>query len=1101
MRSETYVAPRRVIHLIKRSALLIVATLLMSAAVPFGLAGAAVQTTATLLGTVTDQQGAVIPGAAVKAQNVSTGLSRAVTTDEQGHYTIAFLPVGTYTITIEKHGFAPGTVADVVLQIDQRARVDITLVIAGSTETVDVNARAPLINSVSSDIGAVIENTRIVELPLNGRQFIELAFLTAGATSAATKGGTASSLQLAGPMVSVNGARANQNEFTLDGVTITDNLFNTINMSPSVDAIQEFKVQSGLYSAESGHRGGAHVNIILKSGTNDLHGSLFYFLRDEALDAKNFFDAPDQPIPPFSQDQFGFTLGGPIKKNRLFYFGSYEGVRIDQAITAVSSVPPAALRNGDFSGLAAITDPLTGQPFPGNVIPANRIDPVAKAILDFVPLPNGPGLAGNLVSAPQLTNDQNQFNIKIDHRLSEKDSYFGRFSFSNARLFDPFVRNLAIPTLFGPPGFGRETAIRTRNLALSYTRIISSSTINEVKFGFNRTAGGEGGENNEVDFGALAGVIGISRNPNDFGVPRVVTGVFGDFGDNTFFQTFTNNAFQVTDSLMHTKGAHSIRVGGELRRYQNLGSLPQFVRGTFGFNGQYTGNAFADFLLGFPATLQGARGESLAYTRAIGLAGYFQDDWRVTSKLTLNLGVRYEYTTPPVDKFNRIGNFDFQTGKLVIASKDGKIAPGPFTDFVNNNPDLFETSEEAGWPRSLIDPDRNNIAPRIGFAYSPLASNRVAIRGGYGVFYDQFNFLIPLVLANNMPFYNTVFINNTRPLPTLDMATGLATATPTLSPFAVERDFDMGTIQQWGLNIQTQITGSLMAEVGYIGSHGENLSRIKVGNQADPGPGSVASRRPFPAFGDLNLQADSAYSNYHGLSLRLEQRLSRGLSFNLIYTLASSFDTNSMNSTLASETSRPQNSNAPEELEYGPSAFNSRHRFVTSFVYQLPFGPGQTYLNSAGGLLGNLIGGWLVTGIVTHESGKPFSVTSNADSAGIGSRFQRPDVIRNPNLPPSERTPERWFDPQAFVAPPAGSFGSSGRNILIGPSFNNFDFSLIKHINLNERHRFEFRAEFFNLFNHPNLDVPVRIFGSPSLGRILTAGFPRQIQFGLKYIF
>jgi hypothetical protein len=1058
------------------------------------------QTTATLSGTVSDDSGALIPGATVTARNAEIGLTRTTGTDEHGSYTVSSLPVGSYTLMAGKQGFAKKTLSGIVLQIDQKAHVDITLSVAEAAEVVTVNSEAPLVNTTTSDLGNVIENKRIVELPLNGRQFVELALLTVGASSGATKGGTATAFQLAGPMVSVNGARPNQNEFTLDGVSITDNLFNTISMSPSVDAIQEFKVQSGLYSAESGSRGGAQVNILLKSGTNAFHGSVFHFLRNEVLDAKNYFDRADQPIPPFKQNQFGFTLGGPIRKNQTFIFGNYEGLRVRQAITAVSSVPPEKLRLGDFSGLAAIRDPFTGAPFQGNVIPAGRIDPLSRAILAKVPLPNLPGLGSNLVSAPILTNDQDQFNVKMDHRISQKDSLSGRFSYSEASVFDPFIRNVATPTLFGPPGFGKGVLISGRNAVISHTRIINNSLINEFRFGYNRSAGGESGENNEADFAGDNGILGVSRNPVDFGIPRISTGVFGDFGDNAFFTRFANNSFQFIDSVLYTKGLHMMRMGGEVRRFQNRGSLPIFTRGFYILSGQYTGNAFADFLLGFPSAMQGARGDSLNYDRTTSTSVYFQDDWRVSKNLTLNLGLRYEYMSPPIDKFNRIANFDFVTGKMVIASENGWIAEGPFSSFVANNPALFTTSEEAGWPRSLIDPDRNNLAPRIGFAYAPFGNQEVSIRGGYGVFYDQYNFLIPLVLSNNMPFFNAVFISNTSPIPTLNMRTGLAGASPTLSPFVVDRSFKLATIQQWGLNIQKQLPGSLVVEVGYIGSHGRNLSGQKTGNESRPGPGSIVSRRPFPAFGEMNRQSSSAFSNYHSGIFKLEKRFSQGLSFNVGYTFSNSLDTGSMNSTTANETTRPQDSNAPERAEYGRSSFNSRHRLVSSFVYELPFGPGKRFFETDGALA-KLIGGWMITGIVTHESGKPFTVNSNADRAGIGTRFQKPDVIRDPNLPGDERTPQRWFDTGAFVNPPVGQFGNAGRNIVIGPAYDNVDFSVIKYIALSERHRIEFRTEFFNLLNHPNLDIPVRIFGSPSFGQISTASFSRQIQFGLKYQF
>jgi Carboxypeptidase regulatory-like domain len=1063
---------------------------------------AVAQTTATLSGTASDEAGAVLPGAVVTLKNVETGLTRTAKTNDQGLYTVSFLPVGTYSLTVEHQGFQGKTLSGIILQVDQKARVDITLSVAATAATVTVNAEAPLVNTASSDLGEVIENKRIVDLPLNGRQFSQLILLTAGATSGSIQGGVASGFQVGGAMVSVNGARANQNEFTLDGVSITDDLFNTLNMSPSVDAIEEFKVQSGLYSAETGQEGGAHVNIVLKSGTDKFHGSLFEFLRNDKLDAKNFFDRPDRPIPAFRQNQFGFTFGGPIRKDKSFFFGNYEGLRIRQAITAVTSVPPASLRLGDFSGLAPIKDPLTGQPFTGNVIPPNRIDPVAKAILAFVPLPSLPGLASNLVSAPILSNDQDQFNVRVDHRFSGKDSFSARFSFSNATLFDPFVRSQTVPTLFGAPGFGQGTSVNARNLMLSHTHIFSSALVNEFRFGYNRTVGSQQGEHTGLAFAAQNGIQGVSTNPNDFGLPLFNTGVFGSFGDPSFFIGLADNHFQYIDNLSYTRGAHALKMGGEIRRIQDKGTIPLFVRGVFGFTSRYTGNGFADFLLGFPTQLQTSQGPALSYARAWGYHGYFQDDWKVSRKLTLNLGLRYEYNTRAVDKFNNAVNFDFTTGKLVIVSNGGKVAPGPFSSFVANNPSLFETSEQAGWPRSLINPERNDLAPRIGFAYAPLGSQRVAIRGGYGVFYDQFNALVgPFVLTRNPPFTSVTSTNNTLPLPTLTTSTGLASASLALSPQVVDRNFKRGRIQQWGLNIQTQLTGSMLLELGYVGSHGQNLDRVATGNQAVPGPGSLASRRQFPAFGDLNLQTSKGYSNYNGMNLRLERRFSRGLGFNVAYTFSKSLDTGSINSTNPNETERSQDSNAPVSAEYGLSAFNSRHRFVASVVYQLPFGSDQRFLKQSTGTLGKFVNGWLVTGIITHESGKPFTINSNADTAGVGNTFQRPNMIRDPNLPSSQRSPAKWFDTGAFVAPPAGQFGNAGRSVVLGPAFDNVDFSVVKQTAITERQRLEFRAEIFNLLNHPNLGLPVRILGSPSFGQIVTANFSRQIQFGLKYVF
>jgi hypothetical protein len=1080
-------------------------------------------TTGAFLGFVTDPAGAALRGAKVTATNEATGLTRSVTTNSSGEYVISLLPVGRYTLMFEAPNFKQRAIKGLVLELDQKAKIDVALEVGQITEVVTTEGgdSAPLARTETAEVGEVIENKRIVGLPLNGRLFLQLAQLTPGVVEN-PRGGFGQQLAgVSGPRITVMGARESDNYFTLDGVSLTDRFYNTLSAPLSVDAIEEFKVQSNLYSAESGTLGGAQINIAIKSGANDLHGSAYEFLRNDNLDARNFFDRGVKP--EFRQNQFGGTLGGPVIKDKAFFFGAYEGLRLAKALTRAFTAPTESLRSGQFT--TPIRDPQTGLPcrpatpadqrgcFPNNRIPDERISTVAKGLLQFLPRPNLPGDAGNLIASPQEINDGDQFTIRADFRRGDRDTAFARYTFYNVKAYQPygFVQFATSPISL--PGFGIFLRQRTQNAAISETHIFNSTLIGEFKFGFNRTAGGQSQENADVDFASQFNIAGASRDPFDRGVPRIIIAPFNTFGDVTTPLSRRDNDYQLNYKLSWLRGRHNRNFGGMYKRIQFNPVVASSKRGQFTFTGAYTNNAFADFLLGLPFNARGGAGSSLVYLRGDEYQGFAQDDWKVSKRLTVNLGLRYEYASPLSEKFNRWSTLDVENRRVIVASdEDGNTYPRElWIPGIERqlSPLPIVTSKDAGLDRSLANKDLNNFAPRVGFAFDLFGSQRTVMRGGYGVFYNiaSFNSLTLQSLA--APFFKAVNANNsaTAPAPITTILSNPLLGTPGWAPYDI--NFRTPYYQQWNFGVQQLLTRNLLIEAQYLGSKGTKLYTNIFFNVPDPSPASnpsPAARSLFPNLGNNSLQASAGKSNYHALALRAEKRLSFGLMVTGSYTFSKSIDNDSLgNSTVSSNLDQ---SNI-KDLERARSSFDARHRLVTSFTYDLPLKFGNKALSA-------LLGNWQAGGIITRQSGLPFTVNINGDRANNGLLNQRPNLVGDPNLPSSERTVERWFNTDAFVIQPVGTLGTAGRNILDAPGTNIVDFSLLKNIPLNERHRLQFRTEFFNLFNHANFDFPERFCaptvvatgascaGEPAnttFGHITAARDPRILQFGLKYLF
>ncbi|MBI3951319.1 MAG: TonB-dependent receptor [Acidobacteria bacterium] len=1068
------------------SCLAVLLWLLMSSSI-----GQGQNITGTITGTVSDPNGEVLPEVQVTVQNVKTGLTRTMATDAQGNYRAPLLPVGSYMISAERQGFKKKVLTGLGLQVDQTARVDIVLDVGGIAEEITITESAPLTDTVTSQVGEVIDNRRVQELPLNGRQFLQLAMLNSGAS--VTTGSFDSRLQLNAPRLIMNGQMEHYNNYTVDGTDATDVFYHSLSISPSVDVIQEFKILTNNYSAEFGGFTGAMVNVSIKSGSNAFHGTVYEFLRNDQLDAKNFFDDPTKPIPPFRQNQFGATFGGRIKQDRTFFFGGYEGFRKRKALTSVAQVPSDRMRNGDLNEFIAAgqpipNDPLTGAPFPGNIIPPDRFDPVAKGLLSILPRATS---GTNYILARSESVDDDQFHIRMDHQFSSKNNFFARFSFDKMAFLEPSL--VAITD--------KAVTSNTRNISISDVHVFRPNLINEFRFGFNRTTGGEELATKGFDFAEMTGLQGVTRVQANIGVPRFSISAFSTaYGPLQFYINRVDNTFQYIDNLTYTRGKHNLKFGGLFSRYQFNPSGDGGGRGSLSYTGAFSRNSYADFLLGLPFSGTIGLGDVTLHGRSYLLAGYVQDDWKVGPKLTLNLGVRYEYLAPVTDTDDLISTLDprdLSRPRFVVGNNDpSRFAPG----IAGRMPLPVVSAEEAGLPSSLLIPTKRNWAPRFGFAYSPFGDDKTVIRGGYGIFYAFPSFNWSAQLKYLPPFLDLRLVTNTA---RAFNAQNIFLAPPlgSLSLFAISPLFRIGYSQQWFLNIQRAITSDMLVEVAYIGNLGLKLMKITSLNQAQPpAPGPQGPRRLIPQLGIFSWNESRGSSNYHAMQVRIEKRASRGLGFVAQYTYGKSLDYSSTLNGSTNDQSRPQNS-LDVAAEYGLSSFDHHHRLVANFIYLLPFGPGMPFLGSSKGFAGKFLQGWQVGGIITVEDGLPFTIRDGVDRSNTGEGNDRPDLVGNPNFPKSRRTVEQYFNTAAFQLQPQYTFGTAGRNIVRGPSYSNVDFSLIKTTSITESHRLEFRAEFFNLFNHPNFDIPDRTITSLSFGRIRSAKFPRDIQFALKYIF
>jgi len=1061
--------------------------------------GSAQQDTGIITGQVTDATGSMIPSAAILLVNTATNVRTTVTTNADGLFVATPMRIGVYSITVEVRGFKKSVRDNVTLRVQDRLRVDFQLEIGEVTESVEVTSEAPLLQSETTSLGQVIATKPISELPLNGRNFIQLIALTPGAYIPQRNNSLYQDF-----LIGINGNRIQNNNFLLDGINnnTTDN--NQAPVLPSPDAIAEFKVQSNLLPAEFGRGLGGTINISLRSGTNNFHGVLFHFLRNNHMDANNFFNS-GRAKPAFQQNQFGGALGGPVYlpkaydgRDRTFWFANYQGTRIRKGLTRLFTVPSGAMRAGDFSGLPVLYDPnttsgSTRQPFAGNRVPSARFDPVMQRYLPLYPLPNRAGAASNYILNPKYTDNNDQGDVKIDHNFSTRDAVMFRYSRGDREFIVPLnVPDIPFNGYFSSNEFLPQV-IDNRGAVLSHTHTFSPRVINEARVGFNRLYATVTPRSQGKNLATEFGVRGVPDDRQSNGLTVVAITGFSSLGDS-FDTRRGQNVSQVVDNLTIITGRHSFKMGFDHRRTQfNLGqgSSP---RGSFTYNGVFTqnpagrtgtGNPFADFLLGNPTTA--AIGTNVrAGIRVRNYSSFIQDDWKIASKLTLNIGLRYEYTTPVTEVVNRMANFDLGTNRVILASSGG----------------IRE--------RALANPDRNNFAPRFGLAYQ--LNGKTVLRTGYAIFHtledaghhnptfnppfsasfsypsDQLNPSTSLQPALGFPpvgfpggDFNNLFINiNGRPF-----------------------DFPAAYSQQWNFTVDRQI-GRIHVEVAYVGNKANKLMANRNINQPLPAAGSVNSRRLFPGWGNITFQEPRGNSIYHSLQTKVEKRFSKGHMFLLSHTWAKAIDDS--DSTQLSTTSGTGNLQDQLNLraERSRSFQDVRHRLVLSYLYELPFGRGRSLLTDASGVVDKIVGGWQINGITFYQSGRAFTISSPSDHSNTGSSNIRPNATGvSPQLPSDQRSPQRFINAAAFAIPAGFAFGNTGRNVGTGPSQTNFDFSVFKDFAVDGegRRKLQFRAEFFNIMNTPQFQIPGRTFNTPQFGTMTeTINDNRDVQFALRFL-
>jgi len=1048
-----------------------------------------------VVGTVSDQKGAVMSGAKITVTNAFTGQSRIVMSSASGDYSVPDLPVGVYQVTAEQTGFKRAMAQGVKVDVQRTVRVNFTLPVGEVTQEVVVTSAAPLLQTEDAQIGTLVENKRVEELPLNGRNFTQLALLVPGTTQGVTGSYTATyglGPRGTGVAFSVNGQQSSYNQFLVDGVPAKENQHESNSISPSVDIIQEFRVQTSNFSAEFGTEAGAQINLVTKSGTNEFHGSAWEFLRNDKFDGSNFFSGGVKP--ELRQNQFGGTLGGPIRKNKTFFFGSYEGTRIRRGDTQTALLPDAQERNGDFSDLlpaVQIINPLNGQPFTDNKIPTSMQSLISTTILQkYVPLPNINPLADG---SNYISNDSDKINVyqamgRVDHHFSSADSVFGRYLIEDVTNISP---------KFFPTDFFQQKS-RGQNAEISYDHIFSGTKLNELKVAYNRfrqnETVGNAFRNNVV--GDL-GIQGLCELPACWGVPQMVVGPFaaseGGFGEHGLGQVVSGprgwraEVFHFSDVFSYVHGAHTLKFGTTVERHHDTFPEIIFPRGIFSFDGRFTGpggapnnsTALADYLLGLPENSLASINEFDPHFENTDLYPWIQDDWRVTPTLTLNLGLRYEWSGRPISQNNTISNIDFSNGQATLLTA------------MNHS--------QFGYPRSLVDNDNNNFAPRFGFAWSPSGHARYVLRGGYGWFYQRETSNSWEDLSINPPFINQTSFNLIPSQVTnFDLHNPFALAPPIpLLNFAMQKNWRDGYVQEWNLDQQYSITPNLVFDIAYVGNKGTRLPDAVPINQAVPGPNpDPQTRRPYQNFGSITFRDSEGWANYHSLQTRLERRFSSGLSFLAAYTYSKVLNDQS----LYELDSGVQNVNNLA-AEKGPADQDVRHRFILSYLYDLPFGHGKRFGSSASGAVQQIIGGWQVNGITLFQAGQPVTALMGFDNANVGDGTARPNQVGNPNLSRGDRSPTHWFDVNAFVAAPAGTFGNAGRNDIVGPGINKFDFSVMKTFLITEQKRLEFRTEIFNLANHTNFLTVGTVINTPSFGQLTSAADPREIQFALKFLF
>ena len=1119
--------------------------LLVAALVGLSVCSLYAQTFGEVTGRVTDPSGAVIPGAAVNLTNVNTNAVRNVVTTEAGSYTFPSVAPGLYRMRTELAGFKAAVSEPFEVQVQQVVRLDVVLQVGQLSETVEVAATADLLQAETATLGAVVENKIITELPLNGRSYLGLVAMAPNTNTLSPFAGQANTRQggeRATQSISTGGQRIMFDYYTLDGVNNTDPNFNTYIVLPSIDAIQEFKVQIGVYPAEFGHQS-TQINVLTKSGGNAYHGSLFEFLRNDALDAQPYaFTSVHPPKSPFKWNDYGFELDGPVRlpklydgHDKLFFMANYEALRRRQHFQSNYNVPTPAMFTGDFSapGIPTIYDPITKQPFPGNKIPSDRLDPLSLKFLKYYNSANVSGLTNpltnNYVQVNSSPLNRDGLVMRLDYNESSKSQWMGRYSWGDENQTTQTL-NLA----------GTKVVTNYEQYSASNTRTFTPNLVNEARFGYSRFY-------NvlstllafDTDVVSAVGVPGQkSVAPVAWGIPAVTfsgTG-FQQIGDGTDAPYANdNNTLQFVEKLSWIHGKHNFRLGFEYNR-QNFNQVGnQFPRGQFSFQPNVTqspshtgGYAFAEFLLGdlYQSTISVALA-NVRFQRNVEHA-FVDDTWKLTPKLTLSLGLRYELTPPFT---NTLGDYFTVGGLKVGFTANAPQSDWPYFVRQGNCTDPYAglnihwTDTKAvcggGLNYNLMETKYKNFAPRIGISYA--LNDRTVIRSGWGVFYTQ-------DVANSM-YFDLARNRGTRITLTSDIGNpslvwnnaipgGNGAIFQIPPPYSYVAAYDHATsyTMQYLLNIQRQFGSNWAIETGYLGSESHHLYGFFNANQAVPGTtGNVSSRLPYPNMGVIQLVADGFNAVYNSGSMKVTRRFSQGLSLTSSYTFSKSIDNSSGIRVQGFDTLFPQDSRCGR-CERALSAFDTRHRFVLGGTYDLPVGKGKL-LNINNSVVNVLAGGWQTSASTTIQSGVPQNIIIGVDNASTGTNagYDRPIATLVSRGYAANPTPARWYDPAAFVEAPAGTFGNVGRNSLTTPHFQSIDFAVHKqfHMPHSEQHVVQFRVEAFNVLNHPSWGAPqgnilagAAFSGAPAnaahqgFGVISNTAIPmRQVQLALKYSF
>ena len=1048
-----------------------------------------------VLGVVTDNSGGVLPGASIVLRNLGTGVTRETVSNDRGQYEVPGVQPGRYQIDAEVSGFRRVSHGPIVIQVNQETRLDIVLQLGEVAETITVQGTGTVVQTTTATIGKVVEEKQIVALPLTDRNFASLGLLTPGVT---TRGQSTTDAQYV-----VHGQRQDANNFQLDGVANVTLGGNSVQARPNVDAVQEFKIQTSNFSAEFGRNAGSVVQVVTKSGTNELRGSTWEFVRNDKFQSPNFFTQGNPP--PLRQNQFGGTVGGPVTvpgmysgRNRSFFFGSYEGYRLTRGVTRQTVVATAQERAGNLSFLSkAIVDPLTGQPFLGNIIPAERISPAARKLLELMPLPNITGAGArqnNFVSSPTRNDNYDQYMARFDHSISTKWNLFYRHFLQDSDNFNPFQGA-------GPAnylGFPVQGNTRIQHGTFGVSTVLGSAMLNEFRAGFasNKNISLNLPLVNPLDYGV--NYVRPQDTAGGLGLPDfTITGMSG-IGNQ--IQGPTKNPsreWQLSDVFSMAIGRHYLKAGGEMRQGNDDFDLGFFFTGRFVFNGTYTGDSFADFLLGRAVEFNYAKGRTRLIMENANYGAFLQDDFKVRDNLTLNLGIRYDYYSPITDRLGQTSTF---------------IVSQPYTPNVPQSgvAEVIDSGTHGLPTHATYFPDRNNFQPRAGFAWDVTGKGKLSLRGGGGIFHNQLRNNLALQHILSYPYQEQPVIRDT----TLENPIKPQAGSPIIGQlYATDPNIVTPYAIAYSLGVQWQFMPNTLLEVAYVGNRGRDLLQFEEMNQPIfvAGQTTAANKdlfRPYTGFSSVLRSTNWGKSTYNGIETSVQRRFSSGLGFQVAYTRSHSMDYSSGFHSGATSTLyllKPQDTNnlAPE---WADADFDARHRLVASEIWELPFGQNRRWLRD--GVLSQVAGGWSLSGIYTFQSGFPYNVFDGNDPclrAGGYTATCRPNLMGDPNLPSSDRGATRWFNTAAFQKTAPGEFGTTPRNAIRGPSLRNVDLSISKRVSIDAVRRgmnVELRFDAFNAFNTVNFGVPTLNFASSAFGRIgSTATDAREFQFGVKVNF